>query len=312
MDWPEGCESMRRTTLFTCSIYPDLTRIWHHFARRYTDPSSVEIMIYDCGSRLRKEHFPDATIRRHPNVEHGKKIDHCIGSSIRTPLVFLSDDDSFILNQETEPLAAHALLSKAKAAGLSYKPRGWWTLDINGCSHPVMGSYSLVFKADVIRKEKLSFRTRPTGNPAIRNGSGYYDTADYANEQLLLRGYEVMVPEPEVRGKMVRSYAAVSNGFVNFARRRWYSKSYLLTRHRSDWSKIIQVDTRKMEWACGVAATIELYRRIFAEEPQFNDFFVYDDLEELANGVKDPSIRGQAINTVTEYRRLLAVLGEAS
>jgi hypothetical protein len=287
-----------------------LTRVWHHFARRYTDPSSVDIVIYDCGSRLHDKHFSNALIKRHPNVDHGRKIDHCIGRIIKTPLVFLSDDDSFILNDETEPFAAHALLSEAKAAVLSYKPREWWSFSINGRSYPTMGSYSLVFKADVIRDEELSFRAQPTDNPAIRNGSGYYDTADYANEQLLLRGYEVLVPEPEVRGKMVRSYSAVSSGFVNFASRRW--KTYHLTKTRSGWSRIIERDARKMEWACGVAATMSLYRLVFGEEPQFNDFFNYDDLEEMANRNEDASTRELAVRTVAGYRRLLAVLEEAA
>ena len=67
---------MKRTTVFTCSIYPDLTRVWYHFVRRYTDASDVETVIYDCGSRLEQGHFPDARIVTHPNTDHGTKIDH--------------------------------------------------------------------------------------------------------------------------------------------------------------------------------------------------------------------------------------------
>ena len=85
---------MKRTTVFTCSIYPDLTRVWYHFVRRYTDPSAVTTVIYDCGSRLRAEHFPGARIVRHRNVEHGIKIDHCVRETVETPLLFLSDDDT--------------------------------------------------------------------------------------------------------------------------------------------------------------------------------------------------------------------------
>ena len=41
-----------RTTVFTCSIYPDLTRVWYPFARRVLDPEQVNVVIYDCGNRL--------------------------------------------------------------------------------------------------------------------------------------------------------------------------------------------------------------------------------------------------------------------
>lgn len=302
---------MKRTTVFTCSIYPDLTRVWYHFVRRHTDPAEVETVIFDCGSRLRSEHFPGARIVRHANTEHGKKIDACVRSHAATPLVFLTDDDSFLLGSDAEPMAARALLDDDRAATLSFKPRGWWELEIDGARHPVMGSYSLVFKPEVFRREGLSFRTRPTDDPKIRSGSGYYDTADFANEQLLRRGYSVLVPEEEVRGRMVRSYSAVSSGFVNFARRRWLSGAYQLTKPREVWEREIGERARTLEWACGVAGAISLYRSTFEEAPQFEDFFSYDDLEAIASRVEAPEKREEAVATVAGYRGLLRALEEA-
>lgn len=303
---------MKRTTLFTCSIYPDLTRVWYHFARRYTDSSHLRYVIYDCGSKLEAEHFPDALIVRYRNLDHGRKIDDCVRKVVDTPLMFLSDDDAFLLSDRAEPLAAGALLDDERAAAVSFKPRGWWEFEIEGRRHPVMGSYSLVFKPEVIKKEGLSFRTRPTNEPDIREGSGYYDTADYANKQLLLKGYKIIVPEKETRGEMIRSYSAVSSAFVNFARRRWFGRQYRLTKPLNLLSQDIISDLRKLEWACGVSATVSLYRTLFSQRPRFDDFFAYDDLEELASGISELSVREKAINLVNGYRCLLTKLEEAA
>jgi hypothetical protein len=302
---------VKRTTLFTCSIYPDLTRVWYHFIRRYTDSSEVAPIVYDCGSRLRQGHFPGARIIRHSNVDHGRKIDHCVRRLVETPLLFLTDDDTFLLSERAEPEAAEALFSDDRAAALSYKPRGWWHLEVGGEQHPVMGSYSLVFKPEVIRREGLSFRTRPTNDPKIRNGGGYYDTADYANEQLLARGYRVLVPDDSVRARMVRSYSAVSSGFVNFARRGLLSREYRLTKSRAAWAAELAGSVRSLERACGVAATISLYRRLFDEAPQFEDFFTYDDLAEIA-GRAPAELRTKATATVEGYRSLLGTLEGAA
>jgi hypothetical protein len=298
---------MKRTTVFTCSIYPDLTRVWYHFVRRYTDPREVKTVIYDCGSRLDARFFPDARIVRYANTDHGRKIDHSIRSTVDTPLLFLTDDDSFMVSDEAEPYAAQALLADDGAAALSFKPRDWWTFEIDGQAYPVMGSYSLVFKPKIFRAEGLSFRTHPTEDPRIRNGSGYYDTADFANEQLIRRGYRVLVPDGGVRACMVRSYSAVSSGFVNFARRRWWTGDYRLTRPRAEWAEAIRADVRALEWACGVAATIELYETLFSEPPRFGDFFTYDDLAELADAAS-PLDREHAVATVVGYRKLLTML----
>lgn len=301
----------KRTTVFTCSIYPDLTRVWYHFVRKYTDPADVTTVIYDCGSRLRPEHFPGAHILRHANRDHGSKIDHCVRETIETPLMFLSDDDTFILSDETEPAAAEALLSDERAAAYSLKPRGWWEWEIDGQSYPVMGSYSLVFKPDVFRKEKLSFRTRPTTDPRIGKGRGYYDTADFANEQLIRLGYRVLTPD-DGRKKMLRSYSAVSSGFVNFARRRWLQSAYAPAKPRQALAEELRRNIGTLERACGVAAARRLHRALFDETPRFDDFFDYDELADLALRFESPADRPRAVEMVAGYRELLRVLSEAA
>lgn len=301
-----------RTTVFTCSIYPDLTRVWYHFVQRHIDRAQATTLIYDCGSRLDPRHFPGARIVRHRNVDHGQKIDHCIREHVRTPLLFLSDDDVFVLSARAEPLAAETLLAGERAAAFSFKPRGWWELEIDGRRHPVMGSYAVALKVDVLRRESLSFRVKRTADAAIRRGTGYYDTADYVNEQLLRARYEVIVPDPDLQASMVRSYSAVSSGFVAFSRRRFLRNGYVLSRPRSHWSAQIAGNLRTLEWACGVTATIDLHRQLFAEPPRFTDFFSYDDLSQLANQPEDHEIRQQAVQMVAGYRHLLNTLRQAA
>ena len=250
-------------------------------------------------------------IVRYPNVEHGKKIDHCVRETVKTDLLFLTDDDSFILNPQAEPLGAEMLLKGDSRAAFSFKPRGWWELEIDGNRFPVMGSYSLMFKPEIIRREKLTFCSRPTKDPRIRNGGGYYDTGDYANEQLLRRGYEVIVPDPEVRRTMVQSYSAVSSGFVTFTRRRRFAAEYRLRKARAGLAEEIRSDVRKLEWACGIASVVSLYRRLFDEKPRFDDFFSFDDLAGTAER-SGPQSRDAAKQTVRGYRRLLALLEGAA
>jgi hypothetical protein len=269
------------------------------------------VLIYDCGGRLRREYFPGATIIRHRNTDHGTKIDHCLRNHVATPLMFLSDDDCFILGRDAEPFAADALLGRDRAAALSYKPRGWWEWSLDGRSHPVMGSYSLVFKPSVVAREGLSFRTRATTDPRVRQGTGYYDTADYANEVLLTRGYEVVVPGPEMRHRLVQSYSAVSSGFVNFARRRWLRRDYRLRRPWPLLAGDLAQDTRKLEWACGVAATVRLHRLLFSEGPLFSGFPDYDELSALARGHVDPAEAERRKTMVDAYRELLRTLENA-
>lgn len=296
---------MIRTTVFTCSIYPDLTRVWYHYLRRAVDPAAVTTVIYDCGSRLRPEHFPGARIVGCRNHDHGRKIDHFLARA-DTPLVFLSDDDVFLLSAEAEPLAAEALLAAPRSAALSFKPRGWWSLQLDGKSWPLMGSYAVVVKPEVVLREGLSFRTRPTDDPAVRDGSGYYDTADHANRRLLELGYEVVVPAEDLRRGLVQSFAATSSGFVGFARRRLLgSGRYRLRRPRAAWAADLAASLPLLERACGVAAALHLHRLLFREPPRFGDFFGYDDLAALAETHAEP---GKAAAMVSGYRILLGEL----
>jgi hypothetical protein len=286
------------TTIFTCSVYADLTRVWYHFVQRYTRRPRVSVLIYDCGARLTPTDFAGATIVRRPNLDHGRNIDHAVQVAV-TPRMFLTDDDSFVVDARAEPTAAR-LLRPRRTAAVTFRPRTWWQFEIDGRHHPVMGTNALVFKPEIFRRERLSFRQRPASDPSIRNGlDGRYDTGDHANEALLRRGYAVVVPDATVREAMVVGYSGVSRGFLNFARPVRGTAGYRassppaglaaeIVAHASDryWP------LEKLRWACGIAAVIELHRRLFGE-PRFSDFLGWDDLGSVATAFP-AALRGEA------------------
>lgn len=60
-------------TIFTCSIFPQLTRVWFHNIRKRIG-LEYEIEIYDCSGRLPADWVKGAKVVKFPNLEHGKKL----------------------------------------------------------------------------------------------------------------------------------------------------------------------------------------------------------------------------------------------
>ena len=305
----------QRTTVFTCSVYADLTRVWYHFIRRYTRRERVSVVIYDCGAALTPADFVGATIVRRPNLDHGRNIDHAV-RVIATPRMFLIDDDSFVVDARAEPLAAR-LLRPRRAAAVTFRPREWWHFEIDGLRHPVMGTNALVFKPEIFRRERLSFRQRPASDPTIRNGvDGRYDTGDDANEVLLRRGYAVVIPDAALRDAMVVGYSGVTRGFLNFARPVPGRPRYRASASPSSLAAEILAHAQdphwpleKLRWACGITAVIDLHRRFFGE-PRFGDFLGWEALADVTAAFR-PSLRSAAEALLDACRALTERLAAA-
>ena len=67
-----------------------------------------------------------------------------------------------------------------------------------------------------------------------------------------------------------------------------------------------------LERACGVAATISLYRTLFDAMPQFSDFFTFAELGDLAADFADITQSEEACRMVASYRKLLIFLEQAA
>lgn len=148
------CRSEPGTTLLTFSVYPDLTRIWYHLARKHLGPDP-RIVIVDCCGLLQKALFPEAQVIRFWNFSHSRKIDYFIRYVINTRHVWLCDDDVMFVNPEVSE-RAHRLLSQGQVAAVSLAPRGW-SLTVDGREERGMGSYCLLFDREVFVSEGLSF-----------------------------------------------------------------------------------------------------------------------------------------------------------
>ncbi len=177
-------------TLLTFSIYPDLARIWYSFAVRNAGDRHVRILIVDCSGALDARKFLRADILRFWNFSHSRKIDYFLRHVIQTPYVWLCDDDLMITSPRALEWAQARFAGQPGLAVASLAPRGWG-FSVNGRQHSSMGTYCILLDRRIFVKEALSFDPVRSRRTDINRGTGYYDTSDYANEQLLLRGYGV-------------------------------------------------------------------------------------------------------------------------
>ena len=126
------------------------------------------------------------------------------------------------------------------------------------------------------------------------------------------RGYEITFLEKDAAKPIVPAYTGVSCGFVNFAKRHWWHGSYSLSRSRAEWGNTLRQKMNFLERACGVAATISLYRTLFDAMPQFSDFFTFAELGDLAADFADITQSEEACRVVASYRKLLTFLEQAA
>jgi hypothetical protein len=180
-------------TLITFTIHPDLARVWHFFAirslRGFAD--KLRIVIVDCSGRLRSADFPQALVVPFCNFSHARKVDFFYTHFITSRFVWLCDDDMMIVGKDAFERAYDELESNNGLAVISFAPRGW-SIPVGGQVSKAMGSYSIIFSRNIFLKEKLSFSPVQTDRPEIGRIKGYYDTADFANELLLRKGYTVI------------------------------------------------------------------------------------------------------------------------
>lgn len=269
----------KKLSIFTCSIYPDLTRIWYHCLSNIFTNLDCSIYIYDSSGLLEKQNFPKAKIIKIPNIEHGKKINHFIKKELKTDLMFLIDDDAFFTSELAITYGKKWLNISEKNAIISYKPRPWWNLKVNNVNYTPMGSYALMIKIAPIKKNKLSFASKPTKNKEIRNGTGYYDTGDYINQCLLQQGFQIKIADLPYQ-EMIPTFFGTSSGFLCFYKKRFWAKK---RKKISDESikNVVLTDTYNLQRAISITFAQDIYNKIFQSPPIYNDFLSIEALEKL-------------------------------
>jgi len=180
-------------TLITFTIHPDLARVWHFFATTSLCEvaDKLRIVIVDCSGRLRPADFPRVLVVPFCNFSHARKVDFFYTHFVASRFVWLCDDDVMIVGKTAFERAYEEIRSRNGLAVISFAPRGW-SIPVGERLSKAMGSYSIIFSRDIFIKENLSFSPVQTDRPEIGRIKGYYDTADFANEQLLRKGYEVI------------------------------------------------------------------------------------------------------------------------
>ena len=175
-------------TVFTFTTSERFARVWHFFARRALPANQWHIVIGDSSGSIRPELFAGAEIFKIYNFTHGKKIDLFLDNVISSPITLLCDDDVYLARDIVPALAE---LEDDRVKAVSLRPRTWYHLEYGDKRYEPMGSYAILMKRFGVsfmpRKEICAAKVFPPGTKA----QPYYDTADYANEQLLKAGYRI-------------------------------------------------------------------------------------------------------------------------
>jgi len=82
---------------------------------------------------------------------------------------------------------------------------------LNGKEHKPMGSYCLVVRRSIWQQEGLSFKQVAQPSPNPKSWRGQYDTADYANVELIRRGYKVVVAPDWLADEHLVVFKGISN-----------------------------------------------------------------------------------------------------
>lgn len=147
------------------------------------------------------------------NEVHGTKVDLLMSRRATSAYMLVSDDDVFWLDSTPWDWAMEQFARDPNLAVASLVPRERFTWTINGREHQPMGSYNLIIRRSIWIREKLSLKPLPIPSPNPESHNGHYDTADFANCELLKRGYNIAIAPPEVRARMV-AFKALSSGLL--------------------------------------------------------------------------------------------------
>lgn len=287
--------------VLTCSIYPDLTRIWYRVLAQTFGGTPPPTLIFDCSGRLRQEWFPGAEVRRIANWEHGRKIDRGLELLTGPEPVLVLDDDAFLLSQDPIQEGLKALNEDCRTAVFTMCGRGWWKLRAAGSLHVPMGSYALLLQPDIIRREKLSFRKVRTHDSAVRAGSGYWDTADRCHKELVERGYRVCSMSDARHGSLA-PFFRTSQTFRRCVRRSIWTRNLARRGRPHRMEREFLAHPGVFAGGCSIAAVITMFRSMHDAPPEFTDWYSEDELWTLAKSTSPPSLKRRLTLHALEVR----------
>jgi hypothetical protein len=189
-------------TVFTCTVYPDIARIWHACVTRAipAEESRIEIFQDAEGPGLPAEFFPrTAILRRGPSRRDFQEAYNDALRRAETPYLAFIDSDVYWVSKDLWPAVKRAL-ADPRVAAVSCVRRS------RADSH---GTFSVVMKVEIYRE---ILRAVPEGFlPAAKSMDiarpyaewQWYDTGDLACEAVVRAGYEVKYLAAEETGDLV-------------------------------------------------------------------------------------------------------------
>ena len=186
----------------TFSVIPIMTALWSRFIRPAIPAESLRVLAGDCSGTLDQYLPPAHQVQSTPllNYHHGKKLDLYVYKLCRAEYVVVTDDDIFWLNTQPWQWAIQTLESDPRLAVVSLLPKKYVTKLLDGKVPLPMGS-CFVLRRDLWLREQLSFQLV---HPPPEEGHGwFYDTGEYAQVQLLRRGYKLSIAPAEIQDQFV-------------------------------------------------------------------------------------------------------------
>jgi hypothetical protein len=207
--------AVHQVDCLTFSVVPRMTAIWAAFIHRAITSSTKRVIVGDCSGGFHRARQPglEATVIPFLNYGHGQKLDIFMQKVCQAEYVVVSDDDVFWLDNVPWDWVMASFEANSRLAIASLVPRERFRWNINGEFRQPMGSYCLVLRREIWLRENLSFKQVALPSPNPKSYKGQYDTADFANLELLRRGYEVVVAPPEIRSHLA-VFKGLSSGLV--------------------------------------------------------------------------------------------------
>ncbi len=278
----QGAPDLCEVTLLTFTIHPDLARVWYRFASKGVAGHSVRVVIVDCCGRIDPTLFSGALVVPFWNYSHSRKVDYFLRYAIATPHVWLCDDDVMLTNPAVLARVKDLFTTRTDLACVSLAPRGW-SLSVGAHSTRAMGSYCIVFDRRVIIREGLSFSPAKSPNPGVGRIAGYYDTADYANEQLLRRGYGIEIIGENQDPPNTCGFVGTSVAYLGMRRG--------LKQQLAEIAKLsVDKPTVAVHRLVGIYCNwrvVDLYRKAFQAEPLWRPTIIESQLGQLIAALPD-------------------------
>ena len=188
--------------IITFSVIPKLTALWAVFIEKAITTPSKRIIIGDCSGNF-KPLQENSRLYFFPilNYPHGEKIDLFMQKVCQAEFVLVCDDDVFWLDETPLNWALEQLEADPLVAVVSFMPRSYASSVLVGRVEQPMGSYCLILRRETWLRENLSFKI--VYPPETEKYDWFYDTADYANVELLRRNYKILIAPSNLHNDIV-------------------------------------------------------------------------------------------------------------